>query len=142
MKAAPANGQSCLPGSVITAQSMPLARPSPHSDLAAASWLPASAAVAPPLTANHPDTPVYRPRLVITVAGSNAAQASVLPPNSHAMVCARVPVFGPRSPAMSTNALNRSGCIAVRSTAQVPPIDQPATPQCDGSGLTPKFEIR
>ena len=39
---------------------------------------------------------------------------------------------GDRSPAMSTNALNISGCIAARSTAQVPPIDQPTIPQLAG----------
>ena len=43
------------------------------------------------------------------------------------------------SPAMSTNALNKSGCITVRSTAQVPPIDQPTTPQLARSALTPKL---
>ena len=31
---------------------------------------------------------------------------------------------------MSTNELNNSGCIAVRSTAQVPPIENPTIPQC------------
>ena len=77
---------------------------------------------------------------VITVVGSKAAQAAALPPNSRAMVCSLVPALGPRSPAMSTNALNRSGCMTVRSTAQVPPIDQPATPQLARFGLTPKFE--
>src|ERR1700758_1114730 len=51
-----------------------------------------------------------------------------------------VPALGPMSPAMSTNELNSSGCITVRSTAQVPPIDQPTTPQRDGSELTPKLE--
>ena len=30
---------------------------------------------------------------------------------------------------MSSNALNMSGCMTARSTAQVPPIDQPTTPQ-------------
>ena len=33
------------------------------------------------------------------------------------------------SPAMSSNALNMSGCITARSTAHVPPIDQPTMPQ-------------
>ena len=75
----------------------------------------------------------------MTVVGSNAAHASALPPNSRAMVCALVPEFGPMSPAMSTNALNISGCITVRSTAQVPPIDQPTTPQLARSALTPKL---
>src|SRR5579875_2117822 len=56
------------------------------------------------------------------------------------MVCALVPELGPRSPAMSTNVLNSSGCITVRSTAHVPPIDQPTTPQLDRSGLTPKVD--
>jgi hypothetical protein len=31
--------------------------------------------------------------------------------------------------ATSTNALNISGCITARSTAHVPPIDQPVMPQ-------------
>src|SRR6476620_7632142 len=91
--------------------------------------------------ANQPATPVYGPWRVMTVVGSNAAHASALPPNSLAMVCALVPELGPRSPAMSSNALNTSGCITVRSTAQVPPIDQPTTPQLARWGLTPKFEI-
>ena len=42
---------------------------------------------------------------------------------------------------MSSNALNMSGCMTVRSTAQVPPIDQPTMPQLARFGLTPKFEI-
>ncbi|CFS14471.1 Uncharacterised protein [Mycobacterium tuberculosis] len=41
---------------------------------------------------------------------------------------------------MSTNALNSVGCMTVRSTAQVPPIDQPTMPQLVCSGLTPNFE--
>src|SRR5277367_2173741 len=57
------------------------------------------------------------------------------------MVCALFPAFGKKSPDTSTNALNISGCMTVRSTAQVPPMDQPATPQLDRSGLTPKCEI-
>src|SRR6516162_1648031 len=57
------------------------------------------------------------------------------------MVCALFPAFGEKSPATSTNALNISGCMTVRSTAHVPPIDQPAMPQLDRSGLTPNFEI-
>ena len=76
----------------------------------------------------------------ITVLGSNAAQASAFPPNNRAMVCVLLPAFGKKSPATSRNALNFSGCITVRSTAQVPPIDHPATPQLDRSRLTPKFE--
>jgi len=88
--------------------------------------------------ARHPGVGPWR---VMTVVGSNAAHASALPPNSRAMVCALVPELGPRSPAMSSNALNMSGCMTVRSTAQVPPIDQPTTPQLAQSGLTPKFEI-
>src|SRR6201999_2308656 len=85
--------------------------------------------------------PVYRPCLAITVAGSKAAQASVSPPKSRAMVCAFVPASGPTLPAMSTNELNNSGCMTVRSSAHVPPMDQPAMPQRAGSGLTPNFEI-
>src|SRR5690349_23057372 len=46
-----------------------------------------------------------------------------------AMVCSLVPALGPMSPATSTNVLNNPGCITVRSTAQVPPIDHPTTPQ-------------
>ena len=42
---------------------------------------------------------------------------------------------------MSSNALNMSGCITVRSTAHVPPIDQPTTPQLARLELTPNFEI-
>src|SRR6201996_8873243 len=57
------------------------------------------------------------------------------------MVCALVPAFGLMSPAISTNALNNSGCITVRSNAQVPPIDQPTEPHCEAFGLTPKVEI-
>src|ERR1700759_4052406 len=45
------------------------------------------------------------------------------------MVWSLVPALGPMSPAISTNVLNNSGCITVRSTAHVPPIDQPTTPQ-------------
>ncbi|SKT63208.1 Uncharacterised protein [Mycobacteroides abscessus subsp. abscessus] len=33
-----------------------------------------------------------------------------------------------------------SGCITVRSSAQVPPIDQPATPQLCRSALVRKFD--
>ncbi|OOK66556.1 esterase domain protein [Mycobacterium kansasii] len=44
--------------------------------------------------ANQPETPVYGPCRVITVVGSNAAQASALPPNSLAMVSALFPAFG------------------------------------------------
>src|SRR5262245_60382655 len=57
------------------------------------------------------------------------------------MVCALFPELGVRSPAMSWNALNISGCITVRSTAHVPPIDQPTTPQLTRFGDTRKFEI-
>jgi len=64
-----------------------------------------------------------------------------LPPNNRAIVCSLVPTLGLRSPAMSTNALNMSGCMTVKLTAQVPPIDHPATPQLVRSALTPKFEI-
>ncbi len=39
---------------------------------------------------------------------------------------------------MSTKLLNRSGCITVRSTAHVPPIDQPTMPQSAGLALVPK----
>ena len=74
----------------------------------------------------------------MTVVGSNAAHASALPPNSRAMVWSLVPELGPISPAMSSNALNMSGCITARSTAQVPPIDQPTMPQLARAGLTPK----
>src|SRR5882672_10495430 len=45
------------------------------------------------------------------------------------MVCSFVPALGPMSPATSTKVLNSSGCMTVRSTAHVPPIDQPRTPQ-------------
>ncbi|CPR07760.1 hypothetical protein BN971_01094 [Mycobacterium bohemicum DSM 44277] len=72
--------------------------------------------------------------------GSNAAHASAFPPNNLAMVCPLVPALGKKSPATSTNALNISGCMTVRSTAQVPPMDQPAIPQLARSGLTPKVE--
>lgn len=40
---------------------------------------------------------------------------------------------------MSSNALNMSGCMTARSTAHVPPIDQPTMPQFAGAALTPKF---
>src|ERR1700754_5033304 len=76
----------------------------------------------------------------MTVVGSNAAHALALPPNNRAMVWSLVPELGPMSPAMSSNALNMSGCITARSTAQVPPIDQPTTPQLEPAGLTPNFE--
>src|SRR4051812_32670013 len=52
------------------------------------------------------------------------------------MVCSLVPALGPMSPAMSTKPLNNSGCMTARSTAHVPPIDQPTTPQL--VLLTPK----
>src|SRR3954468_9810897 len=55
------------------------------------------------------------------------------------MVCSFVPASGPMSPAMSTKVLNNSGCITVRSTAQVPPIDQPTTPQPEF--FTPKVLV-
>src|SRR5262245_52670416 len=54
------------------------------------------------------------------------------------MVWSLVPALGPVSPAMSTKVLNNSGCITVRSTAQVPPIDQPTTPQL--AFWTPKVD--
>src|ERR1700738_159012 len=57
-----------------------------------------------------------------------------------AMVCSLVPALGPMSPATSTKVLNNSGCITVRSTAHVPPIDQPTTPQL--ALLTPKVPVR
>ncbi len=41
---------------------------------------------------------------------------------------------------MSSNALNISGCITARSTAHVPPIENPAMPQFSRCALTPKFE--
>ena len=78
---------------------------------------------------NQPATPVYGPCRVMTVVGSNAAYAAALPPNRRSMVWALFPELGARSPAMSSNALNISGCITVRSTAHVPPIDHPTTPQ-------------
>src|ERR1044071_9654219 len=56
------------------------------------------------------------------------------------MVCSLVPALGPVSPAMSTKVLNSSGCITVRSTAQVPPIDQPRTPQFALAVLTPNVD--
>ena len=51
-----------------------------------------------------------------------------------------VPAFGPMSPPMSTNVLNISGCITVKSTAHVPPIDHPAIPQFALRLLTPTVE--
>lgn len=75
-KAVPAVGQSWCPPCATTAQSMPLARPSAHSEAAAAAWSPGSVAARPATaiavestsrrgdgepveeTANHPDTPV------------------------------------------------------------------------------------
>jgi hypothetical protein len=45
------------------------------------------------------------------------------------------------SPTMSTKVLNKSGCITVKSTAQVPPDDHPTMPQFAGSALTPKLAI-
>src|SRR5258708_35589599 len=56
-----------------------------------------------------------------------------------AMVWSLVPALGPMSPATSTKVLNNSGCITVRSTAHVPPIDQPTTPQL--ALLTPKVPV-
>src|ERR1700733_2264971 len=145
------------------AQLMPLVRPSAHNDSAAEIWSLGLATDSRPLratslasvtdrprwrfsgllddTSNQPETPVYRPCLAMTVAGSKAAQASALPPNSRAMVCALVPASGPMLPAMSTKELNNSGCMTVRSSAHIPPIDQPTMPQRAGSGLTPNFEI-
>src|ERR1700761_7663970 len=162
-KALLAKGQSCLPGWATMAQLMPLARPRAHNDSAAEIWSSGLMTASRPLratslasvtdrprrrfggllddTSNQPETPMYRPCLAMTVAGSKAAQASALPPNSRAMVCALVPVSGPMLPAMSTNELNNSGCMTVRSSAHVPPMDQPTMPQCAGSGLTPNFEI-
>ncbi|SHV87592.1 Uncharacterised protein [Mycobacteroides abscessus subsp. abscessus] len=58
------------------------------------------------------------------------------------MVCSLVPALGPMSPAMSTNVPNCSGCITARSTAQVPPMDQPTTPQFAGLALTPNVDSR
>src|ERR1700722_5748781 len=55
------------------------------------------------------------------------------------MVCSFVPALGPMSPPLSTKGLNNSGCITGRSTAQVPPIDQPTTPQL--ALLTPKVLV-
>src|SRR6478736_8651669 len=78
----------------------------------------------------------------MTVVGSKAAHAPASPPNSREMVCSFVPAVGPMSPAMSTKLLNRSGCITVRSTAHVPPIDQPTIPQLALAGLTLKVELR
>ena len=48
-----------------------------------------------------------------------------------------LPELGARSPAMSSNVLNMSGCMVARSTAQVPPIDQPTRPQFARLVLTP-----
>src|ERR1700712_4109990 len=42
---------------------------------------------------------------------------------------------------MSTKLLNSSGCITVRSTAHVPPIDQPTTPQSALAELVPKVAL-
>src|SRR6478736_6011965 len=92
-------------------------------------------------TANQPDSPLYTPCLAITVRGSKAAQASASPPNSRVIVCCLVPAVGPSWPSMSTNAPNSSGCIMLNVSAQVPPADQPTTPQLAGSRLTPKLEI-
>ncbi|SKV11485.1 Uncharacterised protein [Mycobacteroides abscessus subsp. abscessus] len=50
-------------------------------------------------------------------------------------------MLGLASPAMSTNALKVSGCITVKSSAQVPPIDHPATPHWLLSSPTRKFEV-
>src|ERR1700758_459476 len=77
----------------------------------------------------------------MTVVGSKAAHAFASPWNNRAIVCCLVPAVGPRSPAMSTNELNSSGCITVRSTAQVPPIDHPTMPQLALAGLAPNCEI-
>ena len=38
---------------------------------------------------------------------------------------------------MSSNVPNMSGCIVARSTAHVPPIDQPTMPQLALAVLTP-----
>src|ERR1700737_4660069 len=77
----------------------------------------------------------------MTVDGSNDAHASASPWKSRAIVCSLVPATGARSPAISTNELNNSGCITVRSTAQVPPIDHPTIPQLAALELAPKREI-
>src|ERR1700757_5017703 len=77
----------------------------------------------------------------MTVVGSNEFHAAASPPKSQSMVCALEPVLGLRSPPMSTKALNRSGRITVRSSAHVPPAENPTTPHLDGSELTPKVEI-
>lgn len=78
---------------------------------------------------------------MMTVVGSKAAHAAALLPNRRLMLCFLFPAFGLRSPAISSNALNMSGCMTVKSTAQVPPIDHPAMPQLAGLVLTPKWEI-
>ncbi|SHV34682.1 Uncharacterised protein [Mycobacteroides abscessus subsp. abscessus] len=95
-----------------------------------------------PGISNSPEIPWYLPYCRITVLGSNSAHLAASPPYSLAMVWSLLPMFGLRSPAMSTNALNRLGCRVVNCTAQVPPMDQPTMPQFSGFGLTPKFEIR
>ncbi len=121
----------------LAAASRPASRMAPLS----VSWMSRRAASGPSdEIANQPATSRYGPCRLITVVGSKAAQASAFPPNSRAMVWALLPAFGKKSPATSTNALNMSGCKTVKSTAQVPPMDQPATPQLDRSGLTPKVE--
>src|SRR5882762_1048989 len=90
--------------------------------------------------ANHPATPVYGPWWVMTVVGSKAAYAAALPPNRRAMVWALFPELGVKSPAMSSNVLNISGCITARSTAHVPPIDHPTAPHLAPFGETPYCE--
>src|ERR1700730_14705313 len=77
----------------------------------------------------------------MTVVGSNAAHAFASPRNNRAIVWSLVPAIGPRSPATSTNELNSSGCITVRSTAQLPPLDHPPMPQLALLELTPNCEI-
>src|SRR5271165_1381279 len=156
-----ANGQSCLPGVATTAQLMPSVFPSAQSELAAWVWSPGLPPASRPPNptalllafelwycvwglleiANHPAAPVYGPCFSMTVVGSKASYAATLPWNSRWMVCSLVPATGARSPATSTKALNRSGCITVKSTAQVPPIDQPTTPQLAAPELVPNVEL-
>src|ERR1700739_1329399 len=76
----------------------------------------------------QPAVPEYVPCLAITVLGSNASHCAALPPYSRSIVCALSPELGPRSPAMSSKVLNRSGCTPARPPAHAPPSDIPHPP--------------
>ena len=50
------------------------------------------------------------------------------------------PMLGVQSPSMSTNELNRLGCMTVRYNAHVPPIEEPDDAPMGGVGADPNGE--